>query len=130
MQISDAEWIVMNLIWESQPVDSAQVIERLGKANNWSPATIKTMLHRLVKKDVLSHEIDGKKYIYRSNVRRDSCVRKASRSFLDRVFGGDAAPALLHMVKSAKLTADEVAELQRLLDSKAPTKKKGKQGND
>ena len=32
MQISDAEWIVMNLIWESQPIDASQVVEQLGKA--------------------------------------------------------------------------------------------------
>ena len=53
MQISDAEWIVMNLIWQSQPVDASQVIERLAKANGWSAATVKTMLHRLVKKGAL-----------------------------------------------------------------------------
>lgn len=123
MQISDAEWIVMNLIWESAPIDASQVIDQLGEANCWSAATIKTMLHRLVKKQALSHEVDGKRYIYRSNVRRHDCIRKASRSFLDRVFGGDAAPALLHLVKNSKLSADEVAELRQLLDSKARSQK-------
>ena len=118
MQISDAEWIVMNLIWQSQPIDASQVVERLAKANGWSPATVKTMLHRLVKKGALSHRADGKKYLYRSNVRRNDCIRKASRSFLERVFGGEAAPALLHLVKSSKLSAEEVAELRALLDEK------------
>jgi len=123
MQISDAEWIVMNLIWECQPIDASQVVEQLGQANAWSAATIKTMLHRLVRKQALSHEVDGKKYIYRSSVRRHDCVRKASRSFLDRVFGGDAAPALLHLVKNSKLSADDLAELRELLDSKVPSRK-------
>ena len=123
MQISDAEWIVMNLIWGSQPIDSGQVIERLAEANGWSAATVKTMLHRLVKKGALSHEVDGKKYLYRANVRRHDCIRKASRSFLDRVFGGQAAPALLHLVKTSKLSPDEVAQLRALLDSKESNKK-------
>ena len=109
MHISDAEWVVMNLVWNSQPVDSAQVIDRLATANDWSPATVKTMLHRLVKKGALSHELQGKKYIYRASVRQHDCVRRASRSFLDRVFAGQAAPALLHLVKTSKLS-DESKE--------------------
>lgn len=123
MQISDAEWAVMNLVWESQPIDASQVVEQLGAVNDWSAATIKTMLHRLVKKGALAHEADGKKYIYRSKVRRRDCVRRASRSFVDRVFGGQTAPALLQLVRSSKLSADEVEELRQLLDSKDPKKK-------
>ena len=128
MQISDAEWLVMNLIWESQPIDSGQVIEHLAAANDWSPATVKTMLHRLVKKGALTHEADGKKYIYRASVRKHDCVRRASRSFLKRVFGGQAAPALLHLVKTSKLSDDEVAQLRALLDSK--DSKHGNRRND
>lgn len=124
MQISDAEWIVMNLIWESQPLEARQVIDQLAAANDWSPATVKTMLHRLVKKGALSTESLGKKYLYRSGVRRHDCIRRASRSFLDRVFGGNAVPALLHLVKTSKLSAEELAELRVSLDLKE-SKSKG-----
>jgi BlaI family penicillinase repressor len=117
MQISDAEWTVMNLIWESQPTEASDVIERLAEDNAWSPATIKTMLHRLVKKGALTATSSGKKYIYSCRVDRADCVKQASRSFLDRVFGGDPAPALLHLVESSKLTANQIDELKQLLDS-------------
>ncbi len=125
MQLSDAEWIVMNLIWESQPTEASDVIAALGKDNEWSDATIKTMLHRLVKKGALSTEQIGKKYRYTAAVRRSACVRKASRSFLERVFGGDAAPALLHLVKTEKLSEDDLEQLRELLDSKSSSKLKG-----
>ncbi len=116
--ISDAEWLVMNVVWQDQAVDSQQVIEQLAVPNNWSAATIKTMLHRLVKKKALAFDREGKRYVYRAVVRRSDCVRRESRSFLDRVFGGAAAPALMHLVKTSKLTDAEVAELRRLLDDK------------
>jgi len=118
LAISDAEWQVMNVIWQEQPVDAQQIIDQLAEATSWSAATIKTMLHRLMKKKILAFDQDGKRYIYRATVRRSECVRQASRSFLDRVFGGSAAPALLHLVKNCKLTDDELAELRRLLDHK------------
>ncbi len=116
--ISDAEWQVMNVVWNSQPVDSQHVIDQLAAANSWSTGTVKTMLHRLVKKQVLVFEQTGKRYLYRAAVGRNECVRQASRSFLERVFGGAAAPALLHLVQTSPLTADEMAELRRLLDRK------------
>lgn len=127
MQISDAEWVVMNLVWDSHPIDSAQVIDQLATANDWTPATVKTMLHRLVKKGALLHELQGKKYIYRPGVRKHDCVRRASRSFLDRVFSGQASSALLHLVKTSKLSDDEVAQLRALLDSKDTNNKESKE---
>ncbi len=118
MQISDAEWTVMNLIWSSSPIEAAEVIEKLGEANGWSAATVKTMLHRLVKKGALSAEQVGKKYLYKPAVRRDVCVRQASRQFLDCVFGGEATPALIHFVKATKLSREEAAEIRAILDQK------------
>jgi BlaI family penicillinase repressor len=116
--ISDAEWQVMNVVWRQQPVEAQRLFDELATPRQWSPATIKTMLHRLVKKGVLAYERDGKRYLYRAAVRRADCIRQASRSFLDRVFGGAAAPALMHLVQTSKLTEAELAELRRLLDRK------------
>jgi BlaI family penicillinase repressor len=116
--ISDAEWQVMNIVWQDQPVEAQRVIDLLAAPNEWSAATIKTMLHRLVKKNALVFDRNGKRYLYRAVVRRADCVRWASRSFLDRVFGGAAAPALMHLVKASKLTDDELTQLRRLLDDK------------
>lgn len=121
--ISDAEWQVMNLLWEEQRLEAQLVIERLAAPNDWSAATVKTMLHRLVKKGVVSFEKEGRRYLYRTAVDRSACVRQASRSFLERVFGGAAAPALMHLAKNAKLTEEEIAELRALLDSKQSKKK-------
>ncbi len=118
MQISDAEWIAMNLIWTSSPIEAAEVIDRTAAANGWSSATVKTMLHRLVRKGALATEQNGKKYLYSPAVRRDACVRQASRSFLERVFGGDATPALIHFVKAAKLTEKDKDEIRAMLDRK------------
>ncbi len=84
-------------------------MQSLGAEHAWSDATVKTMPHRLVKKNALSTEAVGKKFRYRAAVKKQDCVRTAGRSFLDRVFGGNAAPALLHFVKEAKFMYFELA---------------------
>jgi BlaI family penicillinase repressor len=114
--ISDAEWQVMNVVWDSQPLTSQGVVARLALQAEWAPATVKTMLHRLVKKGVLTYELDGNRYVYRSRVRRASCVKQAGRSFLNRVFGGESAALLAHFLVSSKLSAEEISQLRQMLD--------------
>lgn len=116
MQISDAEWQVMNVVWERQPLTAAELVEYISSEVAWTPATIKTLIHRLAKKGALVFEEEGKRYLYRAKVTRSACVRKESRSFLDRVFSGNEAALLEHFVKSSKLSAQEIAELKRILD--------------
>jgi BlaI family penicillinase repressor len=114
--ISDAEWEVMREVWESHPISAARVSRLVRARRDWSPRTVKTLLSRLVAKGALGYEIEGKRYLYYPLVAREECVREASRSFLDRVFGGSVRPALLHFVREADLSPEEVAELERLLD--------------
>lgn len=48
ISISDAEWQVMNVVWSGQPLTAQEVIASLEGQADWAPATVKTMLHRLV----------------------------------------------------------------------------------
>ena len=116
VSISDAEWQVMNVVWDGQPMTAQEIVERLENQAAWAPATVKTMLHRLTKKEVLTYESQGNRYVYRSRVRRCDCVKRASRSFLERVFEGESAPLLVHFLRNSKLTADEISELRRILN--------------
>lgn len=118
-KISDAEWMVMQVLWADSPRTANDVVEALGKRCGWSPRTIKTMLNRLVRKRALSFETEGKRYLYRPAVSREACVRDESRSFVDRVFGGKVGPVLAHFVEDAKLSPEEIEQLRRLLDEKA-----------
>ena len=115
VSISDAEWVVMNAVWSGQPLTAQDVIARLESETDWAPATVKTMLHRLVRKQVLAYEPDGNRYVYRARARRSDCVKQASRSFLDRVFGGESAPLLAHFLRRSKLSPEEIKQLRQIL---------------
>jgi len=116
--ISDAEWEVMRVVWGRSPISANDVVERVSRRKAWGPATIKTMLNRLVKKGALTFEQEGKRYLYRPKVSQDQCVRSESRSFIQRVFNGAVAPMLNHFVQTQRLSKDEIAELRRILDRK------------
>lgn len=117
-EISPSEWQVMNAVWADQPVTAGDIIKALGPANDWTAQTIRTFLHRLVKKGALTFEKDGNRYLYRAAVKRSATVKRASRSFLSSVFDGETGPLLTHFVKSSKLTAEQIQELRKLLEEK------------
>ena len=117
-EISTSEWQVMNVVWEKQPVTASTIIKHLAKSSDWSAATIRTFLHRLVKKGALEFEKDGNRYEYRAAVTKASTIKHASRSFLSSVFAGETAPLLTHFVKSSKLSPEEISELRKLLEEK------------
>jgi BlaI family penicillinase repressor len=118
--ISDAEWEVMNVLWDQSPRTASEVVDRLAARRGWNPRTVKTLLNRLVNKRALSFEAQGKRYLYHPIVSRDQCVRSESRSFVARVFGGAVGPMLAHFVSQADLTAEEIEQLRRVLAEKGP----------
>ncbi len=117
-EISKAEWQVMNAVWDGQPITAREIIEQVGAENEWSPATVRTFLHRLVKKGALKTEQDGNRYQYRAAIRKSKTITEASRSFLSSVFSGETAPLLSHFVKTSHLSKAEIQELRELLEEK------------
>jgi BlaI family transcriptional regulator, penicillinase repressor len=116
VSISDAEWQVMNVIWDRQPLTAQDVVAALDGEAEWAPATIKTMLHRLVRKQVLTYEPQGNRYVYRSLVKRSDCIKQASKSFLERVFDGQSSSLVAHFLRNSRLSPEEIAKLRSILD--------------
>jgi BlaI family penicillinase repressor len=117
-RISEAEWDVMRVVWEKSPIMANEVVERLADGKDWSPRTVKTLLGRLVRKGALTFSVQGKSYLYRPKFTREECVRAEGESFVDRLFGGAAAPMLAHFVEHCDLTPEEIETLKRMLEQK------------
>ena len=117
VRISDAEWQVMNLLWERSPLTGGEIIAALGAKNNWKPRTVRTLMNRLEAKGALTVLAEGKRR-FAPAVSQQVCVRSESRSFIARVFGGRPASMLLHVIKDAKLTREEITQLKKILSEK------------
>lgn len=108
----------MAVAWEHAPVAAATIVDVLEERKQWSLATVRTLLRRLVNKGALRQEAEGKRYIYTPLVTREECVQRESDSFLDRVLGRAPAVSLLHLVRKADLSAKDIEELRRILREK------------
>jgi BlaI family penicillinase repressor len=115
--ISEAEWSVMETLWERAPQTASEVAKRLRKPKRWAENTVRTLLTRLAEKGALRVEENAAGVRqFSPAVEREACVRAEGESFLQRVFRGAAKPLLVHFASQTKLTPEEVRELKRLLD--------------
>lgn len=120
----------MKALWAAGgPLTAGGVVRELeGRETGWRPRTIKTLLARLVRKGaVASGRVEGASppaFHYRARVTLEACARREGRSFLRRVYDGALAPALLHFLDGADLSAEDVRRLRRLLaEAGKPTAK-------
>ena len=116
MQIADAEWRVMDVLWKSAPLTAVEIAAELASEVDWSSATVKTLLHRLVKKGAINFVQEGKRYSYRPAVQRKACMREVTRSLVDRVFGGEPLSLVEYFVRSTRLSPEDLRRLRRLVD--------------
>lgn len=114
--ISEAESRVMALLWQRAPQSSEDLVAALLATSDWQEKTIRTLIARLLAKQAISAEKDGRRYLYSPCITRDAWRSQESRSLLDRVFGGRLSPLLAHFSQYEKLSAKDIAELRKLLD--------------
>ncbi len=113
--ISDAEAILMELLWQSSPLTTEQLLVRVQDSQGWQEGTVKSLLNRLLNKGAISAEREGRKYLYSPVLTRDAYVTEQSTSLLDRLFGGRVAPLVAHFSHQRKLSARDRAQLRKLL---------------
>ena len=114
-RISDAELAVMEVLWDESPLTATDVAGRVVAQRDWSLATVKTLLSRLVAKNAIGHHLDGRRFLYMPLVERESYVAGESRRLVDRFFGGKLMPLVAHLATEEKLSNDDIAEIERLL---------------
>ncbi|WP_026565250.1 BlaI/MecI/CopY family transcriptional regulator [Bacillus sp. UNC41MFS5] len=114
-QISEAEYEVMKVIWNFEPISTPEVVEKLSNKSDWKPNTIHTMLARLVKKKALHAGKDGRVFIYSALVEKHEYVEQKSKSFLQQFFGGTLNSMILNFIENDKLSNEDISELKKIL---------------
>jgi predicted transcriptional regulator len=115
-RITEAEHAVMEALWQQAPLTATEVAEAIGTDRDWSLATVKTLLSRLVTKQAVATEPEGKRFLYSPRIARAEFVGGESRRLLDRLFGGRASSLLAHLAREEALSTRDIAEIETLLD--------------
>jgi predicted transcriptional regulator len=115
VSISEAESVVMEVLWRRSPVATEDVMAALQPQGKWQEPTVKTLLNRLLKKGAVSARKDGRRYLYSPVLTRDQWLSHESTGLLNRLFGGRVAPLVAHFSSQRKLSKKDIADLKRLI---------------
>ena len=121
-KISEAEWQVMKVLWEKSPLTANEIVEQLADEIHWNPRTIKTLLNRLMNKNALGFQQEGRIYHYYPLVSKDECSRYERESLLKRVYDGALQPMLAAFLEEQNLSKQEIDELKQILENKGKLK--------
>jgi BlaI family penicillinase repressor len=125
-KISEAEWEVMKVLWESSPLTANEIVETLSKGTRWQRETIRTLINRLVQKKAVGFEKKGRQHHYYPTVAETECVKAETQSLLRRFRGGAIEPMLAALVEEQRLSVEQIARLRQILDGKDPGVQPGK----
>ena len=115
IDISDAESVVMEVLWDRNPLAAEDIVAALAASQQWQEATIKTLINRLLKKGAISAEAEGRRYWYTPELHREDWLHRQSAGLLDRLFDGRVAPLVAHFGRHRKLSKKDLVELKQLI---------------
>ena len=117
--LAPAELEIMKVLWDEGPRSAREVHDSLGKKLDWAPSTTRTVIDRLVRKDVVRRRSVHGLHVYEPVVSRAEGIAGLVRSFARQVLELREVPVPALFAESDALDPEEIGELQRLLDEQA-----------
>lgn len=113
LQMGAIESRFADIIWENEPISSAELAHRSEAALGWKRTTSFTVLKRLCNKGIFQNE----KGQVTSLISREDFYARQSEKFVEETFAGSLPAFLAAFTARKKLTAEEVAQLRRMIDA-------------
>lgn len=114
-ELSKAEYDILRQIWKHGRQTVREVHDRLLSTSGWAYTTTKTMMDRMVQKDLLSREQFHGIYLYQAKITRPAGLAKMIQFFADRVFEMDSSEVVAMFAQSKAIPPQEIEELEKLV---------------
>jgi BlaI family penicillinase repressor len=128
--LGEVEQTVMDFVWAHGPCTAESCREALAATRPMKDSTVRTILRRLEQKGFVTHEIEGRTFIYRAAEARQNVAVRAVKSIIDRFCGGSAEELVVGMVNSAVIDRAQLERLaRRVAEGKIGEKSEAKSRN-
>ena len=118
MQISDAEWQVMKIIWMQGEQTSTDLIRVLAERFDWSKSTVQTLLARLVEKECLTRKKEGKSFVYSALLTLDQSRDLLVRDIKDKVCSRRIKQLVADLIMECDFTLADLEDLEAVISAK------------
>ena len=118
MQISDAEWQVMKIVWMQGEQTSSDLIRVLSERFDWSKSTVQTLLARLVEKECLTRKKEGKSFVYSALLTLDQSRDLLVQDIKDKVCSRRIKNLLADLIVECDFTLSDLEGLEVVISEK------------
>ena len=118
IRLGRIELQIMKVVWELGRATVHDVKEAMGRGRKPAYSTVLTMMRKLEVKGYLEHDQEGRTYVYRATVSRQAVRHGVLGDVLDRLFEGSPSLLLTSLVEQDRISAEELAEIRRLLQER------------
>ena len=121
-ELTEAEWVIMKVVWAEEPCAAGTVQEALQKSKNWAYSTVKTFMDRMVTKGQLSTHSIRNLQLFTSNITEAQAKRSEILKTLKRAFDGALTPMMQFLFENEKFSDKDLKQLHKMVE-KAQSKK-------
>lgn len=114
-QLGDLQLAIMQVLWTEEEASASEVHRALFEERGLAPTTIATMLKKMEGKGVVSHRVEGRRFVYRPEVTEEGVRQGMVSTLTERLFRGDVAAFVSFLIAEHDIDADELAELGALV---------------
>ena len=114
--LGDLQLAIMRVLWERQEATVAEVHGALHADRGLALTTIATMLSKMEKKGVVAHRKDGRQFVYRPAVAESEVHRTMVADLTERLFEGDPAALVSHLLSEQDIHPEELARIKSLIE--------------
>ena len=115
ISLTEAEWNVMECLWESAPRTGREAVEYLNDRMGWNRSTTLTLLRRLESKGVVAGNANGDIKTFTPLIDREEASIKETESLLDRIYKGSVSMLVSSLTKHQTLSREEIDNLYAIL---------------
>ena len=114
--LGELQHAIMRVLWARDEATVAEVHEALYDERGLAPTTIATMLRKMEDKGVVAHRVEDRHFVYQATVSEDAVRSTMVSELLERLFAGDPAALVSHLVADHDIDEAEVERLRALLN--------------
>jgi BlaI family penicillinase repressor len=116
-RLGDLQLKIMRALWHSGPGGVADVMDRLC-GNRLAYTTVATMLRKMENRGLVRHRQRGRRFIYEPLVTAQEVTRSMADDLVDRLFQGNLADTVAHLIETREVSRQELADLERLIQQR------------
>lgn len=115
LTLTEAEWTVMECLWEKSPRTGRETVAWLDQKMGWTRSTVLTMLRRLEAKGAVAGDTEGELKTFRPVIAREEVAVRETENLLDRAYKGSLSLLVSSLTKKQSLPQNEIDELYAIL---------------